>query len=849
LHYNISFNPTPESFPLRFILICLLFSSLTTLAAQDTLRIINEAGAPLPSAVVVLLPDTTYLGTADDYGHLALLQELPLDAVIRIEYVGYGASSMSVRQLKKEAYLFRMKGGQTTLEMPTVVGRRNEMADELPYQVETVNQPEITQTQSLTTADALANLSGVYIQKSQFGGGSPVVRGFEANRILLVVDGVRMNNAIFRNGHLQNAITVDPLALDRLELIYGAGALAYGSDALGGVVHFRTQQPTFRAGTQDAKWKIQGATNYGSAARSFGQSARLAYSAENFASLTLLSNTFTSHLRAGAQRSDRFPDFGLRDEYVARENGVDIVVQNDAPNRQVGTAYSQYNLLQKFRFRLRDQVELSVNFQISTTSNIPRYDALTERRSTLLRWARWDYGPQTRAMAALRLDDRRPTVLYDLASYLLSYQFVAEDRIQRRFGDPQAEHNLVDVHATNLQTDFTKSLGATTLRYGFDFRYDAVASAAYLQNIDNGSRDFSAISTRYPSQGSGLTSAGAYAEATYPLSAEWKLRGGVRYSRQRLNARFGAEDPVAWPQAYLDGINNTEGATTATIGLLHKAGPHRWRTLFSQGFRAPNIDDFAKFRERNGFILVPNPELQPERSNTLETGYRFRATDDRFELGLTVYHSWLNEAIIRRNGTLPNGQSFFISRGETFFVQTNANAESARIYGVDLDARVTFGQSWRLTSAFHFLRGRRDQLAPDGSVLDLPQDHIPPPYGQTALGWTANGWDLSCRVRYQLPKKPEDYAVSTIYGTAADGFEFDRLGSADNLELTPLRQDITFAGSLAWWTINLYAAYELNDHWSLRLKGENLLDRHYRTFASGVSAAGIDIGIGVTGSW
>ncbi|MFK8165640.1 MAG: TonB-dependent receptor, partial [Lewinella sp.] len=509
----------------------------------------------------------------------------------------------------------------------------------------------------------------------------------------------------------------------------------------------------------------------------------------------------------------------------------------------------QYNLLQKFRFRLKDKVELSANLQFSTTSDIPRYDALTERRAELPRWARWDYGPQTRALAALRLNDRRPTALYDLASYLLSYQFVAEDRFQRRFGDPLAEHNLVDVHATNLQTDFTKILGETVLRYGFDLRYDAVASLAYLQNIDDGSRDFANISTRYPSQGSGLASGGLYAEATYVLQPAWKLRGGLRYSRQRLNARFGPEDPVAWPQAYLDGIDNSEGAVTAALGLLHEAGPHRWRTLFAQGFRAPNIDDFAKFRENNGFIQVPNPTLQPERSNTLETGYRFRARNNHFELGLTAYHTWLNQVIIRQDGTLPDGQSFFISRGETLFVQTNVNAESARIYGFDLNARIKFGQGWQLSSAFHYLRGRRDQLAPDGSVLDLPQDHIPPPYGQTSLSWNRNGWNLSCRLHYQLPKRPENYAVGTIFGTAATGFEFDRFGTADNLELTPLRQDLTNAGSLAWWTFNMYAAHELNDHLSLRLKGENLLDQHYRTFASGVSAAGIDIGFGVTAKW
>jgi hemoglobin/transferrin/lactoferrin receptor protein len=251
---------------LRYLVFSLLFFYLSFLVAQDTLRIVDEAGNPLPYAVVGLLPDTSYLGTADDQGRLALPKDLNPEADVRVEYIGYGVFTRSFRRLARGGYVFRLEGGQTTLDMPTVVGRRNEIADELPYQVEMVNSKEITRAQPLTTADALANLSGVYVQKSQFGGGSPVVRGFEANRLLLVVDGVRMNNAIFRNGHLQNAITVDPLALDRLELIYGAGALAYGSDALGGVVHFRTQEPVFkvgyqgyRAGPQEAKWQIEGA--------------------------------------------------------------------------------------------------------------------------------------------------------------------------------------------------------------------------------------------------------------------------------------------------------------------------------------------------------------------------------------------------------------------------------------------------------------------------------------------------------------------------------------------------------------------------------------------------------------
>ena len=88
------------------------------------------------------------------------------------------------------------------------------------------------------------------VQQSQQGGGSPILRGFEANRILLVVDGVRLNNAIYRSGHLQNALTVDPFAVRSVEVRHGAGSVQYGSDALGGVIHYHTRSPRWEDGTR-----------------------------------------------------------------------------------------------------------------------------------------------------------------------------------------------------------------------------------------------------------------------------------------------------------------------------------------------------------------------------------------------------------------------------------------------------------------------------------------------------------------------------------------------------------------------------------------------------------------------
>lgn len=829
---------------LRLFLVWGFGYSVATVGAQEVIRITNEAAEPLAYAYVYLWQDTVKQSCQADAAGEVPFPDFRPDS-IRASALGYAERRATWAELAAQGFRLSLAADRRLLDVATVVGRREESLLTLPQQVGLIAGEAIAQAQLLTTADALEQLGGVYVQRSQFGGGSPVLRGFEANRVLLVVDGVRMNNAIYRSGHLQNAITVDPLALDRIEVLYGPGAIAYGSDAIGGVVHFRTREP--RLGEADARpdrARLDLAWN--TAAQALTTSARLEYGTTGWAGLTLLSVAKTSHLRAGAHRPDRFPDFGRRDFFVQRRAGRDVVVPNEAPDVQRPSGYEQLNLLQKFRFRLQPRLELRANLQFSTSSNIPRYDNLSERRDGQLRWARWDYGPQTRTLAALHLQDRRKTKAYDVANYRLSHQFIAEDRITRRLDNLQEEHNLEAVQTTQLQLDFSRSLTTgINLSYGADLRYDVVKSTAFFQQVDTGERT-SGLATRYPSAGSSLAGLGGYAEGNYALGDSWQLRGGLRWSGQQLRATFGANDPVAWPAFYLRGITNEQAAFTTAFGLRHARG---WRGRFAQGFRAPNIDDFAKFRERNGFIQVPNPGLKPERSLTLELG---RSWDNgqlfgrRLAAEVTVWYSWLRAAIIRQAGTLPDGRDVFDSRGDTLRVQTNVNADRARVWGGDFVLRYALTPTWTLETAGHYLYGRRQQRAPDGELLTLPQDHIPPAYGNTSLRWQKARWSAEVQLRYQLAKRYEDYAVGAISGTAASGYILDRTGTSDNLEFTPfLTDERRFAGVYGWWTVGGQLSWQPAASLTLRLSGGNLLDVHYRTFASGISAPGRHIRAGI----
>ena len=112
-----------------------------------------------------------------------------------------------------------------------------------PNRIEKIDAINIFQDAPTSSADILQKSGAVAVQMSQSGGGSPIIRGFEANRVLLVVDGVRLNNAIYRSGHLQNSISISPLMLENVDIIFGPSSVKYGSDALGGVVHYHTQSP------------------------------------------------------------------------------------------------------------------------------------------------------------------------------------------------------------------------------------------------------------------------------------------------------------------------------------------------------------------------------------------------------------------------------------------------------------------------------------------------------------------------------------------------------------------------------------------------------------------------------
>ena len=328
--------------------------------------------------------------------------------------------------------------------------------------------------QQASTADILTASGQVFVQKSQAGGGSPVVRGFEASRVLLMVDGIRMNSAIFRAGHLQNIITVDNMILDRVEIIYGPSSTLYGSDALGGVVNLFTKQPQLyisNLSSNKAPWKVNGnlVYRYGNGQNENRQHVDVNIANNKWAYLTSFTNSTFGDMRQGNKRATAYPDFGKRLFYVVRENNIDLVKDNSTSvNIQKLSGYNQTDLLQKVLYKPNENTTHLLNVQISNSSAINRYDRLTETSKGLPVYSEWYYGPQVRDMFGYKLTKSQLKGYFQKMNANVNYQQLEESRISRRFKSNNKDFRFEEVDLFGLNMDLLHQGKSSELNIGIE---------------------------------------------------------------------------------------------------------------------------------------------------------------------------------------------------------------------------------------------------------------------------------------------------------------------------------------------------------------------------------------------
>lgn len=772
-----------------------------------------------PIAGVVISANSGTAVTTTDINGMADISSFKGSDSLFFEHVGYLPALFSYNQIAANNFVIALSERVFSMDQVVISASKfDEKSRDIAQSVHLIKSKDLTFMNQPTTADVLQNSGAVLVQKSQLGGGSPIIRGFETNKVLMVVDGVRMNNAIYRGGHLQNVITLDNAVLDKVELLFGPASAVYGSDALGGVMHFYTKNPELSTDDQ-LRVKANGFVRYSSAMQENTGHIDISLGGKRFASLTSISHSDFGDLRQGNLRNPFYGDWGKRTFYAERIDGKDSMIVNKDINLQVGSAYKQVDFLQKFLFKQSDKIQHVINLQYSTSNDIPRYDRLVLMQGNLPRFAQWYYGPQERVFASYTLDLKSKTLLFDEARVIAGFQSIEESRHDRRFNNVNLNHRKENVLVATFNADFLKKVNEHEIRYGADAWYNDVASSANKENIVTGER--SPIDTRYPDGGSQMQSAALYLTHAWEISPKLILNDGVRVNHVSLNSKF--NDKTFFPFPF-DAVSQKNTALTGNLGLVYMPGKD-WRFVLSgaTGFRAPNVDDLSKvFESVPGRITIPNPDIKPERTWNLDAGIS-KSWNDRVVLGGTAYYTQYKNAIVVRPSVY-NGQDSIEYNGLLSAVNTTTNAGEAYIYGFNLYLNADVNEYFSVTSSVNYTYGR---IKTD--TADYPLDHIPPVFGKTGLNLRLNKFRSEFFVIYNSAKLSRDY---NLLG------EDNQAYSAD-----PVKGYMP-----AWVTLNVRCQYQLNKSVGLQVALENILDQNYRVYASNISAPGRNLIVTLRGT-
>lgn len=732
---------------------------------------------------------------------------------IEIRMLGYDTRTLSFEELKTDKFSVVLFPGLSLSQVVVSANRWSQASGEVPSRITTLSAKEVALQNPQTAADLLGASGEVFIQKSQQGGGSPMIRGFSTNRLLYVVDGVRMNTAIFRSGNLQNVISLDPFATERTEILFGPGSVIYGSDAIGGVMSFQTLTPALST-TGKTLIGGKGVARHSSANEEKTVHFDVHLGGKKWAFVTSLSAHDFGDLRMGSHGPEEY----LRPFYVQRQDSTDVVIANDDPLVQRPSGYSQLNMMQKLRFKPNEKWDFQYGFHFSETSKYARYDRHIRYRNGLPRYGEWDYGPQKWMMNNLSATHSEKNALYDQMTLRLAHQFFEESRIDRNIGDTERHIRVEEVDALSANLDFHKSIGLNhDFFYGLEAVQNEVSSTGVDEDILKG------VSTRGPARYPQATwaSYAAYLNYQHSFSKKFLIQAGARYNRFLLEAVF---DTEFYPFPYTRSEMN-DGALTGSLGMVFRPS-EKWVLSLnaSTGFRAPNVDDSGKvFDSEPGSVIVPNPDLEAEYAYNGELGIA-KIFGRSVKFDLAAYYTLLQNALVRRDFTL-NGQDSILYDGTLSQVQAIQNAAVATVYGLQAGLELKLPAGFGFITDFNYQVGEEE--LDDGTTS--PSRHAPPWFGVSRLTYSTGKLNMQFYAMYSGERKFEDLPQ-------------EEQGKPELYAIDPEGKPY----SPGWYTLNFKAMYQFASHFSLSAGMENLTDRRYRPYSSGMAGAGRNLVISVS---
>ncbi|ULC59891.1 TonB-dependent receptor [Flaviramulus sp. BrNp1-15] len=789
-----------------FYLIFFFLIAHTCLHAQNV-KVLNSVTKEPIFGVAIYNADKSKSVITNFRGE-AELDEFSNTETIYFKHLSHVLRKITKLQLGNSNRIYLVSNTHGLEEIVISASKFEQNRKDIPQKIVSIKAKDVQFTNPQTSADLLENTGQVYIQKSQLGGGSPMIRGFSTNRLLITVDGVRMNNAIFRGGNLQNVISIDPFSIQNTEVTLGSGSVIYGSDAIGGVMSFYTQKPKLSL-SDSLLLNANIITRYATASDEKTGHFDFNLGYKKWAFVTNASYSDFGDLRMGSHGPDEY----LRPEFVLTTNTGDEIIQNSNPLVQKYSGYNQVNLMQKVHYKPYEDLSFDLGLFYTTTSDYSRYDRLIRYRNNVLRSAEWNYGPQKWFMSNLQLTKLSSrSNLYNKIKATVAYQNFQESRMDRDYQSSIRNIREEAVNAYSFNLDLEKTLSSKTqFFYGLEYIYNKIKSSGEEENISTNA--IKQTVSRYPN-GASWESAAIYSSIKYKPNSKFVFQSGLRFNHVVSKADF-TENNTYLNLPFASSTNKA-GALTGTAGISWSPNKTlQWKLNASSAFRAPNIDDIGKvFDSEPGSVVVPNETLRPEYAYGGELGLKMNF-NDKIILDLNTYYTYLDNALVRRDYNL-NGETEIIYDGELSNVQAIQNASKAWIYGFEVGARVNFTDKLKLTSQYNIIGGTEEE-----GHIEVPVRHVAPNFGNTHLVWTNKNFQIDVFGNYNgglsyYQLAPSETEKDYIYALDSNGNPY----------------------SPSWYTLSVRTQYQITNSTTLTASLENITDQRYKTYSSGIAASG-----------
>lgn len=660
----------------------------------------------------------------------------------------------------------------------------------VPYSAYALDRDRFARELAATSLpDALREVPGVMVQKTGPGMGSPYIRGFTGFRTLLLVDGIRLNNAVFREGPNQYWNTVDPLSLERIEIVKGPSSVLYGTDAIGGTVQAFTQERDPRAAGIATPW------------RALESERRLSY----------------RYGSAEASHTGRAEIAGAWDRTLGLAGGFSYRSFGDLTSGEVGelpyTSYDAFHGNFKAIWRAAADLDIAAAYQGGRLEDLPRTHATIYSKSfhgtTIGTDLKREFD-EARDLGYVQVRWSDPAAFLSKVTASLSYHLQGEDELRVR-GDGRRTRQGFDDGTFGAWVQLETPLPFATLRYGAEYYRDDVDSYARQYAADG---SLLSVSPRGPvADEAAYDQAGVYAEAAVEPTSWLELTVGGRLSYTSVRADEVDPNPAALPD-FGPVDENYRALVGSARALVRPLDSWNFFAGVSQGFRAPNLSDLTRFDvARSGEVETPSPDLDPERYLSFEVGTRVRDPTSGLGASAAYYATLIDGMIVR----YPTGDTI-----DGLPEVTKANAGDGYAHGVEIGISWNFWCGFTAFGAFAWTDGKVDAYTAPGVVEREPLSRLQPTTALIGLRWES-----------------EDRRF-WVEGTVVVADDQSRLSSEDVRDT----QRIPPGGTPGYAVLNLRGGVRPLEGLELFAAVENLTNEEYRVHGSGQNEPGTNAVLG-----